>query len=79
MLASVDMDRSNRGSAGPWQTLAHRLANSGSTAWTIPQVAGDSVLVRVTAFDHAGGTGTDVGNALTPSTALDIWLPLLTE
>ncbi len=50
---SVGVDYSLHGAPGPWVAIQHALANSGSVPWTVPDVATDSVLVRVTAFDHA--------------------------
>ena len=50
---SVNVDCSFTGVAGPWQPVAHGLANSGSLPWTVPSQPTDSALVRVTAYDHA--------------------------
>ena len=54
---SVGVECSLGGVAGPWLPVAHGLANSGSFGWTLPIQASDSALVRVTAYDHAGNTG----------------------
>ena len=50
---SVNVDWSAHGAGGPWTSVAHALANSGSYNWTLPAAPTDSALVRVTAFDHS--------------------------
>ncbi len=50
---SVDVDVSYHGGAGPWEPLVHALTGADSLGWTVPSVATDSALIRVTAFDHA--------------------------
>ena len=52
-VTAVDLDLSLHGADGPWSEIAHGLANAGSYAWTTPDSASDSALVRVTAFDAA--------------------------
>ncbi|MBI5838128.1 MAG: T9SS type A sorting domain-containing protein [Candidatus Eisenbacteria bacterium] len=61
---SVNLDYSVHGAAGPWLSLQHGLSASGTTAWTIPNGATDSALVRATAFDHALNQGNDVSDAM---------------
>jgi hypothetical protein len=60
---SVNVDYSLHGLSGPWLTVAHRLANSGTYSWTVPYPPTDSALVRVTAFDHAGNSGDATSSA----------------
>ena len=50
---SVNVDYSLNGAAGPWQPVAHGLANVGSVSWTLPRPRPTARLVLVTAFDHA--------------------------
>jgi hypothetical protein len=54
---SVNVDASYAGAAGPWNAIAHGLANSGSYSWTVPQQPTDSAFVRVSAYDHALNVG----------------------
>lgn len=56
---SVNVDYSLHGAGGPWVAIAHGIANSGSTAWTLPPDGTDSALVRVAAYDHALNQTTD--------------------
>ena len=63
-VTSVDLDYSVHGSAGPWNTLQHGLANSGSYGWTVDATASDSVLVRLTAFDAALNQASDPSDNL---------------
>jgi hypothetical protein len=58
---SVNVDYSLGGAGGPWLPVAHGQANSGSLPWTLPAVATDSALVRVSAFDVAGNSGSATG------------------
>ncbi|MEO5618212.1 MAG: Ser-Thr-rich GPI-anchored membrane family protein, partial [Candidatus Eisenbacteria bacterium] len=50
---SVTVQYSTDGPGGPWSTIAHGLANSGSYAWTVPPISADSARVRVLAYDPA--------------------------
>jgi hypothetical protein len=61
---SVNVDYSLTGAAGPWLPVAHGLANSGSTPWTLPTQPSDSALVRVTAFDPSENAGSDSSHSL---------------
>lgn len=54
---SVSIEYSATGASGPWSTLAHGLANSGSWSWTLPSAASDSAHVRVRAIDRQGNIG----------------------
>jgi len=60
---SVAISFSAHGALGPWQTIAHALANSGSFPWTVPSLDSDSGLVRVTAWDPALNTGSGTSAA----------------
>ena len=63
VVDSVGIEYSATGPSGPWSTLAHGLANTGSWPWTLPSAASDSAYVRVRAVDHQG----NIGSALNPS------------
>jgi hypothetical protein len=63
-VSRVDVDYSLTGPAGPWLAVGHEVANSGSLAWTLPMQSSDSVLVRVTAWDPTGNTGSDASDSL---------------
>ena len=49
---------------GPWTTLASGLADTGSWDWTLPLVASDSAMVRVSAWDPSQSMGSDVSDSL---------------
>jgi beta-lactamase superfamily II metal-dependent hydrolase len=61
-IDSVSVDYSLHGAWGPWVSIQHALANSGSVTWALPDSASDSALVRVTAFDHALNQGQDASD-----------------
>ena len=63
-VTSVDVDYSLQGPAGPWLTVQHGAANSGTATWTLPAQTSDNAFVRVAAFDAAANVGTDASNAL---------------
>lgn len=63
-VASVAIEYSAHGAAGPWEPVASGLANSGSYAWTVPSLDSDSALVRVTAYDPAANAGAGTSAAL---------------
>jgi hypothetical protein len=63
-VEAVDLDYSLGGAAGPWLTIAHGLANSGSHSWTVPSVLSDSALVRVTAVDAAQNSASDLSDSV---------------
>jgi hypothetical protein len=52
-VESVNIDYSLSGFGGPWLPVVHAIANSGTYAWSLPTQPSDSVLVVVTAYDHA--------------------------
>ena len=56
-VASVEVDLSRTGAAGPWTVLAAGLRNTGHLDWlvTAPNVAGNAFF-RITALDFAGNT-----------------------
>jgi hypothetical protein len=61
---SVNVDCSFTGAGGPWEVVAHGLANTGSYEWTVPAQATDSALVRVTAYDAAGNAGVSLSDSV---------------
>ena len=63
-VSSVDVDYSMHGSLGPWVTVQHGIANTGSVSWQTPDAGSDSVLVRVTASDQALNQQSDVSDGL---------------
>jgi len=63
-VSGVDLDWSAHGADGPWEAIAHDLANTGSYAWLVPAAPTDSALVRVTARDAAGNSAADQSGAL---------------
>ncbi len=64
-VASVDLQLSRAGRAGPFEDLALGLPNSGSYSWIVtgPPTASDSAFVRVVARDTNGNTGSDLSDA----------------
>ncbi len=76
---SVNVDYSITGPAGPWLSIAHGLANSGTFPWTLPGIDSDSAMVRVTAFDHGLNATSDRSDSLfrigTSVTAADLGGP----
>lgn len=61
---SVNVDYSLHGAFGPWTAIQHGVANSGSLPWNLPHQSSDSVLVRITSFDHALNQATDASDNL---------------
>ncbi|OGF04379.1 MAG: hypothetical protein A2W00_12690 [Candidatus Eisenbacteria bacterium RBG_16_71_46] len=59
---SVNVDCSLAGAGGPWQPVAHGLANTGALPWMVPSQPTDSARVRVTAYDHALNAASDVSD-----------------
>lgn len=60
---SVNVDYSTHGADGPWVAVAHGLTGTDTTSWTLPLEPTDSALVRITAYDGAGLTGTAVSDS----------------
>lgn len=46
-----------------WTVIAGRVANTGSSRWTVPDSGTDEALVKVEAIDEAGHTGWDQSDA----------------
>ncbi len=63
-VSRVDVDYSLTGTIGPWLPVGHDVPNSGSLTWTLPMQRSDSALVRVTAWDPTGNTGSDTSDSL---------------
>lgn len=61
---SVNVDYSLHGPFGPWAAIQHGIANSGTVSWILPHQSSDSVLVRVTSFDHALNQNSDLSDDL---------------
>jgi len=62
-VSSVDLAYSTNGGATFPYAIATGVANSGSYSWTVPNTPSSGAVVRVTAHDAAGNTGSDTGNA----------------
>ncbi|RKY21176.1 MAG: hypothetical protein DRQ55_05215 [Planctomycetota bacterium] len=52
--ASVELQLSLNGAAGPWQTLAGPLPDNGRWQWTVPQSSSDSCRVKLIVTTGAG-------------------------
>ncbi|MCC6348216.1 MAG: hypothetical protein IT347_01320 [Candidatus Eisenbacteria bacterium] len=63
-VATITIEYSAHGDAGPWEPVASGLDNSGTYAWTVPAVETDSARVRVTAYDPGANSGTAASAAL---------------
>ncbi|HVP37925.1 MAG TPA: FlgD immunoglobulin-like domain containing protein [Candidatus Saccharimonadales bacterium] len=61
---SLNVDYSIHAAGGPWLKIQHGVANNGPLSWLVPGPASDSVLVRVTAFDHSLNQASDVSDSL---------------
>lgn len=62
-VTAVDVLLSRSGAAGPFETLASGLANSGSFGWTVTAPYTSTALLRVVAHDAAGNAGADTSDA----------------
>ena len=74
-VVAVDVDYSLTGAPGPWYTVQHSVANTGSVSWTLPPQSSDSALVRVTASDAALNSAGDLSAAffqILPTAATDV-------
>src|SRR5206468_1005251 len=60
----VDVFLSRSGAAGPFESIAAGLANSGLYSWTVTGPPTDSALVKVVAHDGAGNPGEDASDSL---------------
>lgn len=72
---SVNVDYSLHGPFGPWTAIQHGIPNSGSISWILPHESSDSVLVRVTSFDHALNQASDPSDALFQITPNPLGVP----
>ena len=62
-VTSISIDYSiNNGTN--WTSVATGEANDGTYAWTIPNAPSTQALVKVTAYDAAANSGSDVSNAV---------------
>jgi photosystem II stability/assembly factor-like uncharacterized protein len=64
VVASVDLELSRNGLAGPWETIATGVANTGSHLWNVTGPATLDALLRVTARDNSTNTALDVSDAV---------------
>src|SRR5439155_3480179 len=62
-VTAVDLRLSRSGAAGPYDSLATGLENTGSYAWTVTGPATSAAVLKVLAHDAAGHPGADVSNA----------------
>jgi hypothetical protein len=62
-VASVDLSISRNGVAGPWQSIATGIPNTGSRTWTPVAPGSAQSLFKVVARDPAGNVGSDVSDA----------------
>jgi subtilisin family serine protease len=58
-VTAVDLELSRTGPAGPWETIATGIPNTGSYAWTSTGVPTVLAILRARASDAAGNTGQD--------------------
>jgi len=76
-VSAVDLALSRSGNAGPWETIATGQSNTGSYAWTVTGPGTSAAILRVTASDAAGNSGSDVSdNTWTIEAPVPILLPL---
>lgn len=70
-VASIDLAYSTDGGATYPNPIASAIVNSGSYAWTVPNLPGGDLRVRVTARDPLGNTAAD---ACAASFAISNWM-----
>jgi subtilisin family serine protease len=58
-VTAVDLELSRSGPAGPWETIATGVPNTGSYEWLASGPATALAILRVRASDAAGNTGVD--------------------
>ncbi len=61
-VTSVDLQLSRNGGT-TWETIAAGVANSGSYPWTVTGPATSNAILKVTAYDAAGNSGSDLSDA----------------
>jgi len=63
-VTSVDLLLSRNGAAGPFESLAEGLPNTGSWSWAVTAPHTSTALLRVVARDAAGNAGADTSDAV---------------
>jgi subtilisin family serine protease len=58
-VTAVDLELSRTGPAGPWESIATGVPNTGSYAWLASGAATTQAVLRARAADAAGNTGLD--------------------
>jgi subtilisin family serine protease len=61
-VTGVDLELSRSGPGGPWETIALAQPNTGSYPWVASGTPTTQAILRVTASDAAGNTGSDVSD-----------------
>ncbi len=77
-VTSVNLDLSRTGAGGPWESIATGQPNSGSYAWNVNGPGTTQAILRVTASDAAGNSGSDVSDAVwTIETPVPVIAPMV--
>lgn len=63
-VTAVDLYLSRNGAAGPFETIATGLANSGTFGWPVAAPYTSTALLRAVAHDAAGNTAADTSDAV---------------
>jgi hypothetical protein len=63
-VTTVDLELSRNGAAGPYESIATGIANTGTFDWLVTLPTTSQALIRVTAHDAAGHATQDVSNAV---------------
>ena len=61
-VASVSLVCSTDGGRSFPDTIARRIANTGTYSWTLPLITANSALIKVVAYDANGNVGSDVSD-----------------
>ncbi len=61
-VTAVDLELSRTGPAGPWESIATGVSNTGTFEWLASGPATSQAILRVRASDAAGNTGLDVSD-----------------